>query len=504
MAATTTAPPPPYPVHVDAVDRPAVSRWLWLVKWLLAIPHFIVLAFLWVAFAVLSLVALVAILFAGRYPRAIFDFNVGVLRWSWRVGYYSYGALATDQYPPFTLAEVPDYPAHLEVDYPEHLSRGLVLVKWWLLAIPHYIVLSLFLGTGVWVAWQGDDSQLVWGSGLVGILVLVAAVVLAFTGSYPRPVYDLLLGLHRWALRVAAYVGLMTDQYPPFRLDQGPHEPEAGLLMTQAATPPPSGSASAAPQPPAQGIPPQQHGSAPAAPQPPTGAAPQGPPPTTSGWTAGRVIAVVVGCLLILMSFGLLAGGTAVLIADQVARDDGFVTTEVETLSTDDYAYLIDNVLVVAPGPGSEVLDDVVGELRVRATPEDATTPVFVGIARDRDVDAYLAGVARTLATEESWTGRDLPGTAPTTVPEDVPIWEVSSVGTGEQELRWTPQGGRWSLVVMNADASPGVTVTGDVGITLPWLTGAGIVLLVVGVIVLAGGVALLVVGIRRASRPVT
>jgi Domain of unknown function (DUF4389) len=486
MAATTTAPPPPYPVHVDAVDRPAVSRWLWLVKWLLAIPHFIVLAFLWVAFAVLSLVALVAILFTGRYPRAIFDFNVGVLRWSWRVGYYSYGALATDQYPPFTLAEVPDYPAHLEVDYPEHLSRGLVLVKWWLLAIPHYIVLSLFLGTGIWVAWQGDDSQLVWGSGLVGILVLVAAVVLAFTGSYPRPVYDLLLGLHRWALRVAAYVGLMTDQYPPFRLDQGPHEPEAGLLMTQAATPPPYGSAPASPQPPPAQV-----------------ATPPGPPPAT-GWTAGRVIAVVVGCVMILMSFGLLAGGTAVLVADQVSRDDGFVTTDVETLSTDGYAYVIGDVLVVAPGPDSDVLDDVLGDVRVRVAPEDAATPVFVGIARDRDVDAYLAGVARTVPTEESFTGRDVPGSAPTTVPEDAGIWVASSVGTGEQELVVNPRAGRWSLVVMNADASPGVTVTGDVGVTLAWLTGAGIVLLLVGAAVLVGGVALVVVGVRRASRPVT
>ncbi len=238
-----------YPVHVQADPQPAASRWLWLVKWLLAIPHYVVLAFLWIAFVVLSIIAFVAILITGRYPRAIFDFNVGVLRWSWRVAYYSYGALATDRYPPFSLEDKPDYPAHFDVDYPEHLSRGLVLVKWWLLAIPHYIVVGVFLGSGTWAVEQSNGQwQQVWGGGLVGILVLVAAVLLAFTGSYPRPLYDLLLGVNRWCLRVAAYVSLMTDEYPPFRMDMGGEDPGAALQLpgappqpaVTASTPPPS------------------------------------------------------------------------------------------------------------------------------------------------------------------------------------------------------------------------------------------------------------------------
>src|SRR5687768_12906875 len=188
----------PHPVRVEGKLDPQLSRWLWLVKWLLAIPHFIVLFFLFIAFVLLTIVAFFAILLTGRYPRSIFDFNVGVLRWAWRVVFYSYGALGTDRYPPFTLADVPDYPARLDVAYPAQLSRGLVLVKWWLLAIPHYLVVGI-LGAGLVFGWswgdRGPDGG--GGPGLIGLLVLVAAVVLLFTGRYPRPVFDVVMGLQR-------------------------------------------------------------------------------------------------------------------------------------------------------------------------------------------------------------------------------------------------------------------------------------------------------------------
>ena len=220
-----------YPVRVEGHLDGQPSRWIWLVKWLLALPHFVVLVFLWVAFVLLSVVAWFAILATGRYPRPIFDFNVGVLRWTWRVEYYAYGALGTDRYPPFTLRDVPDYPAGLDVPYPEHLSRGLALVKWWLLALPHYLVVAVFAGGGVWAIGRGDET----GVGLIGILVLIAAIALTATGRYPRGIFDLVLGMNRWVLRVCAYAALMTDAYPPFRLDLGGDDPGGTLAVPAPA-----------------------------------------------------------------------------------------------------------------------------------------------------------------------------------------------------------------------------------------------------------------------------
>jgi hypothetical protein len=231
-----------YPVRVRAELDPRVSRGLWLVKWLLLVPHVLVLFVLWAAFWVLSVVALVAILITGRYPRKIFDFNVGVLRWSWRVAYYGYGVLGTDRYPPFSLREEPDYPATLSVEYPERLSRGLVLVKWWLLAIPHYLILAILIGGGAGAAtWGTDGRGWAWGGSLVGLLVLIAAVIVLFTGRYPRPLFDFIVGIQRWGLRVAAYAALMTDRYPPFRFDGGGDEPGGPRPVEPTETPVPAG-----------------------------------------------------------------------------------------------------------------------------------------------------------------------------------------------------------------------------------------------------------------------
>jgi hypothetical protein len=209
-----------YPLRIDGDLDHDLSRWKWLVKWILAIPHCVVLAFAWLAFVLLTVVAFVAILFTGRYPRWIFEFNVGVLRWTWRVAYYATSVLGTDRYPPFTLRAV-DYPARLDVVYPERLSRGLVLVKSWLLALPHLLI--------VWALTSGFADGAGWfsmfGGGLAGLTAMIAAISLLVSGRYPVGLYNLTMGAMRWCYRVIAYVALMTDEYPPFRLDQGGSEP---------------------------------------------------------------------------------------------------------------------------------------------------------------------------------------------------------------------------------------------------------------------------------------
>jgi hypothetical protein len=216
-----------YPVVLSAALDEPLSRWLWLVKWLLVIPHAIVLFFLWIAFAILTVVVWIAVIATGRYPRGIFDFNLGVLRWTWRVSYYGYSGLGTDKYPPFSLDAEPGYPAVLDIAYPGEQSRGRALVRW-VLAIPQLLIIGVFCGGGAYLVEQTNGWHFTspW-SGLIGLLVLVAAFAVLFTGRYPRGLYDLVVGLNRWVFRVVAYAALMTEEYPPFRLDSGGAEPPA-------------------------------------------------------------------------------------------------------------------------------------------------------------------------------------------------------------------------------------------------------------------------------------
>jgi hypothetical protein len=217
-------------VRLEGRKSKPLSRWLWLVKWVLLIPHFIILAFLLLGLILATIVAFVALLFTGSYPRRLFDYNLGVLRWTWRVSFYGYSALATDEYPPFTLGEAPGYPARLEIDYPDWQRRGLPLIGRWILGFPQYALAVLFAGSGVGLA---EHYRV--GGGVLHVLVFVVAMLLLFTDDYPTDVFDLVMGFNRWVFRVVAYALFMRPEYPPFRFDPGPGEPP----RTADAEPPP-------------------------------------------------------------------------------------------------------------------------------------------------------------------------------------------------------------------------------------------------------------------------
>ena len=184
---------PGYPATYDVAYPEKLSRLLIFVKWLLVIPHVVVLYLLLLALYVVNVIAWFSILFTKRYPEGLFKFSVGVLRWNLNVNAYS--GLMRDEYPPFSM-DAGQYAVAFDVAYPGELSRWLIFVKW-LLAIPHFIVL-LFLGLAALV------------------VEIIAWFAILFTGQYPRGLFDFAVGVNRWSARVNAYVLLFTDVYPPF------------------------------------------------------------------------------------------------------------------------------------------------------------------------------------------------------------------------------------------------------------------------------------------------
>jgi hypothetical protein len=295
------------------------------------------------------------------------------------------------------------------------------------------------------------------GVSLVGALVLIAAVWLLFTAVYPKGIYDLLLGLHRWALRVTGYAALMTDRYPPFRLDQGPEEP----ARYDGGTPP--------------------------------GAA---PPPDAGPWTPGWVAGLVLSILLALGGLAAATAGAGALAVDSSQRQGGFLTSSRVSASTAGHAIVFDEIRIRTNGR-DDSLSSLVGQFRLRVSAADPQRELFIGIAPRDDVAAYLDDVARARVVDASEDGTDvqeLPGSRVPAPPTAQTFWDGQASGTGTQQLQWTPASGDWTLVVMNADGSPGVAVNSDVGVLLPWLPVLGIVLLVAGGIALVLGVAAVVV----------
>ncbi|RLC55420.1 MAG: DUF4389 domain-containing protein [Chloroflexi bacterium] len=192
---TAAAPPPGAPTQFDVEYPDELSRLLIFVKWLLAIPHLLILYALSGVLSVITLIAFFAILFTARYPEGLFKIAVGVMRWQTNV--YAYILLLRDDYPPFSW-ESGEYPLTLEVEYPDTLNRWLPLIKW-LLIIPNLIVFFFVMIVAY-------------------ILIIFAWFAILFTGKFPRGMFDFIVGTMRWSLRVNAYTYLMRDEYPPFSL----------------------------------------------------------------------------------------------------------------------------------------------------------------------------------------------------------------------------------------------------------------------------------------------
>ena len=204
MEAATPAPPPPpppppaasggYPVDLEVDNQGTYNRFLPLIKWLLALPHYIVLLFVLIGAAVAILISFFATIITGRWPRGLFDFVAGTFRWIYRV--YGYVYLLTDRYPPFSLAEDPDYPVRIEIPYPEHVDRWRPLVHW-LLILPYALLAALLMQ-------------------VAGLVAFIGIFVILFTEKLPEGFFNLITNPLRWALRASAYHAWMVTSYPPF------------------------------------------------------------------------------------------------------------------------------------------------------------------------------------------------------------------------------------------------------------------------------------------------
>jgi len=443
-----------YPVRVEARRDETLSRWLWLVKWLLLIPHYLCLLVLWTGLVVLTVVAYLAVLFAGRYPASIRAYNVGVLRWTWRVGYYGYQALGTDRYPPFTLADDPAHPARLHLDEERRPPRWLPLVAW-ILVVPHLMLLGA-LTNATWSSTNGD-TRLAVPLSVVGAGLLIAGFALLFTGRYPAGLHDLLVGVARWNLRVAAYLTLLTPRYPPFRLDQGGTEPDPG---------------------------------------------PDDPPPIAAqparpGSAAGSVVALIAGVLLLAPAAGLATGGGVLLALDAERDHAGYVTSPALEVTSTTAAITAEELTITDAGTWAGDVADV-GALRVTATTVDGRA-VFVGVAPQSAVDAWLAGTAHDELTAVTGGSaryhRASGGVRPVSEPITQTFWLAQATGTGTTTLQWNAVSGRYAVVVANADGSPGVTADVRGAIQVPDLSALGGGLLAAGILLGLAALGLIVAG---------
>jgi hypothetical protein len=218
-----------------------------------------------------------------------------------------------------------------------------------------------------------------------------------------------------------------------------------------------------------------------------------------SRWTAGRITALVIGALLVLVSLVLLGSGGTAVWADRTQRDGGYATTDVHQFSTSGSALATVSTELGSAGVGWLYAPSLLGDVRIRVTPSNAAGPLFVGIAPSTDVDRYLAGVDHTVITE-FWGEKteNVAGGESASAPGAQDFWVASATGSGPQTLTWDPTDGSWTVVVMNADGHSGIAIGADLGAKVPALPWIGLGLLVGGAIFMSGGVLLIVSAIRH------
>ncbi|GLZ27933.1 hypothetical protein Lesp02_01230 [Lentzea sp. NBRC 105346] len=328
-------------------------------------------------------------------------------------------------------------------------------MKWWLLAIPHYLIVGFFVGGGSYVAYRTGETVYNSGGGLVSLLALFAAVALLFTGRYPQGVFDFVLGMDRWALRVAAYAGLMTDSYPPFRFDSGGDEPG---VTTIDQTPPPT-------------------------------------PSGRGGWSGGRIAAVLIGALLLISGAGMAATGGVGLWADQTQRDaQGYLSSGTYHVHSDGYALEFGTVEFRWTAADWAVGDGFVGDIRLTAGGNR-----FIGIGRADDVARYLSGVERDevngIGPRVNYRHRTGGAAAD---PRAQTFWVVAGTGS----VDWRAEPGSWTVVVLNPDGTRVVDTDVSASATIPALGAVSIGLLAGGVVLfLLGGMLVAFAAVRASER---
>ena len=221
----------------------------------------------------------------------------------------------------------------------------------------------------------------------------------------------------------------------------------------------------------------------------------------SSRWTGDRIAALVIGALVALISLGLLGVGGTALWADVTQREGGYVTTDVHNFSTSGSALATVSTELGSAGVGWLYSPDLMDKVRIRVTPTRPDRALFVGIGPSSDVDRYLAGVSYT---EISGFFDDkvepVDGSRPASVPGTQDFWVASATGAGPQDVVWEPTNGSWTVVVMNADAQPGIAIGADLGAKFPALLWVAVGFLAAGAIFLAGGALLIAGAFRRGA----